>query len=153
VQDWRLRSHTTMESFRITLSPAQFAELNECFPVSQGSAQIGKRAVELIKIHFVGRDPDCKFVPAKRGADLAVVVGESPARQFEVKGTSGSEIAWQKLKVSSKPSYDLLTSGEATVLRVTNVFGQEPVVHELKCGRDFRLDHEPRWSVKPVRES
>lgn len=142
-----------MDSFPIKLDPAQLAELNERFPLSQGSAEIGKRAMELVKLHFLARHLDCKFVAARAGADLAVVVGEGSAQQFEVKGTSGRGIAWQQLKVSSKPSHELLTSGEAAVLRVTDVFGQEPVIYELRCGRDFRLDPEPRWSVKPIRES
>lgn len=70
---------------------------------------------------------------------------------FEVKGTADADIAWQQLKVSSRTSYELLVSGGAAVLRVTDVFGRKPVVYELHHGRDFKLEPEPRWCVKPVR--
>ena len=45
----------------------------------------------------------------------------------------------------------LLVGGKASVLRVTKVYSDEPVVFELRCGRDFRLEPEARWCVKPVR--
>ena len=59
---------------------------------------------------------------------------------FKIKGTADSDIAWQQLKVSSKSRHALLTSGLASVLRVTDVFGREPVVHELRHGRDFLFE-------------
>ena len=144
---------TKMDSFRVKLSPPELAELNRQFPISQGSNQIGSRALEIVKKHFRRVYPNCSFIPAANGADLAVAVDGALPKQYEVKGTAGPSIAWQKLKVSSKPSHDLLVSGGASVLRVTNVFGEEPVVFELRCGLDFRLEPEPRWCVKPYGDS
>lgn len=140
-----------MDTFRVKLSQDEFAGLNRCFPVSQGSNQIGGRAVEIVKSHFRRKHPGCHFVAAARGADLAVLLDGNAPMQFEVKGTAARDIAWQQLKVSSQASHDLLVSGNASVLRVTNVYGEEPVVHELKCGQDFRLEPEARWCVKPMR--
>ena len=140
-----------MGSFRVELNPAEFAELNRRFPPSRGSGDIGKRAVEIIKIHFRARDPGCKFVDPPRGADLAVVLEAARPELFEIKGTANAEIAWQQLKVSSQSSYDLLTGGLASVLRVTDVYGEKPVVYELRCGQDFRLEPEARWTFKPIR--
>lgn len=92
----------------------------------------------------------CSFATPRAGADMALVVGPD-CTQYEVKGTAGKGIAWQKLKVSSQASHDLLTSRGAAVLRVTEVYSNEPVVYELRCGVDFRLEPEARWCVKPIR--
>jgi hypothetical protein len=140
-----------MDTFRVRLSSDEFASLNQRFPVSEGSNQIGGRAVEIVKAHFRRKHPGCQFVTADRGADLAVLLDGSVPKQFEIKGTAGPDIAWQKLKVSSQASHDLLACGKASVLRVTNVYGEEPVVFELRCGQDFHLEPELRWCVKPMR--
>lgn len=142
---------TRVNSFRVKLTPEKFLELNEKFPPSRGSGDIGKRAVEITKIYFQRAHPGCTFIDPQRGADLAVVLEPTGPRQFEVKGTADANIAWQQLKVSSKASYDLLTTCAASVLRVTDVYGDEPTVYELRCGVDFRLEPEARWCFRPVR--
>lgn len=140
-----------MHSFRVKLNLEEFQQLNGRFPPSRGSGDIGKRAVEIVKIHFRRSHPGCTFIAPQRGADLAVVLEPTGPRQFEVKGTADASIAWQQLKVSSKASYELLTRCEASVLRVTDVYGDEPIVYELRCGVDFRLEPEPRWCFRPIR--
>ena len=116
-----------MDTFRIKLTTAEFSELNQRFPSSHGSGDIGKRAVEIVRYHFKTQHPGCRFVETPTGADLAVLpVGAAMPMVLEIKGTADSDIAWQKLKVSSKSSHALLTSGLASVLRVTDVFGREP---------------------------
>ena len=141
-----------MNSFQVKLSEADFVDLNGRFPQSQGSSDIGKRAVEIVKHHFRGQQPGCRFVDPPRGADLAVVPPDAARPNvFEVKGTAEADIAWQQLKVSSQSSYNLLTSGSASVLRVTDVYSREPVVFELRHGQDFRLEPEARWTFKRIR--
>lgn len=138
-----------MGTFRIKLTTDQFSELNQRFPSSRGSGDIGKRAVEIIRYHFKNQHPGCSFVETPSGADVAVrPVGAAAPMVFEVKGTADADMAWQQLKVSSKSSHALLTSGSASVLRVTAVFGREPVVHELRHGTDFWLELEARWTFK-----
>jgi hypothetical protein len=138
-----------MDSFPVALSPKEFRDLNGRFPTSSGSGDIGKRALAIVQLHFQRSHPGCTFVKPKPGADLAVIIDAVDARQFEVKGTAARTMAWAQLKVSSKASYELLSNG-ASVLRVTDVYGRAPVVYELRCGVDFRLEPEARWSVKPV---
>ena len=140
-----------MDSFRVKLTEQDLENLNNSFPVSQGSNQIGQRAIAIVKIHFRRVHPSSSFVDPVRGADLAVALDGGAARQFEVKGTADGAIAWQQLKVSSQASHDLLASGGASVLRVTSVYTEEPVIFELRCGRDFRLEPEARWCIKPLR--
>jgi hypothetical protein len=124
-----------MDTFRIKLTTNEFSELNPRFPSSRGSGDIGKRALEIIKYHFKNQNPGCRFVETPSGADFAVLpVGAAVPMVFEVKGTADADIAWPQLKVSSKSSHALLTSGSASVLRVTDVFGREPVV--MNCGTD-----------------
>jgi hypothetical protein len=144
--------HTTsIDTFCVKLTPDEFADHNLRFPASEGSNQIGGRALEIVKTHFRRTHPGCQFVAAARGADLGVLLDGSDPMQFEVKGTAAGNIAWQQLKVSSQAGHDLLVACKASVLRVTKVYGDEPVVFELRCGRDFRLEPEARWCVKPMR--
>jgi hypothetical protein len=140
-----------MNRFRVELSPDEFADVNRRFPVSEGSNQIGGRAIEIVKMHFRRTRPGCQFVAAAPGADLVVLLDGKAPIQFEVKGTAGGDSAWQQLKVSSQASHDLLVSGKASVLRVTTVYGDEPILFELRCGQDFRLEPEARWCVRPMR--
>jgi hypothetical protein len=140
-----------MNSFRVKLSAAEFADLNGRFPPSRGSGDIGKRAVEIVKGHFNAHYPGSRFVDPPRGADISLILFETAdPKLFEVKGTAEADIAWQQLKVSGQASHDLLTSGSATVLRVTDVYSEEPVVFELRHGQDFRLEPEARWTFKRI---
>ena len=138
--------------FVVALSDLAFETLNAKFPASRSSNDIGKRAVEIVKVHFASIHPGCRFPQPPKGADLSVLAsGDLKPTPFEVKGTADADIAWQQLKVSSRTSYELLVNGGAAVLRVTDVFGRKPAVYELRHGRDFKLEPEPRWCVKPVR--
>ena len=139
-----------MESFRVELSPAEFQALNDSFPASAGSGDIGKRAIEIVKLHFQRVHVGCSFGSPQSGSDMALIVGPE-CTQYEVKGTAAKGIAWQQLKVSSQASHDLLSSGGASVLRVTEVYSDQPVVYLMRCGTDFRLEPEARWCVKPIR--
>src|SRR5262245_3433047 len=101
-----------MNRFRVELSPDEFADLNRRFPVSEGSNQIGGRAIEIVKMHFRRTHPGCQFVAAARGADLAVALDGKAPIQFEVKGTAAapatidtcSERAWALLLCTVAPS-------------------------------------------------
>jgi hypothetical protein len=48
-------------------------------------------------------------------------------------GTYTTNMDSYRVKLS-KASYDYLPSSGASVLRVTNVYGDEPVMYELRCG-------------------
>lgn len=85
----------------------------------------------------------------KGGVDLRVTI-DGKTERIEVKGTKDSDIAWQKLKVSSKKSHDALVSGDATIYRVVDVDSANPRVHILIYGEDFTLEPEPRWAVKRI---
>jgi len=143
-----------MHSFRVKLTSAEKSVLDATYPPSRGSSDIGKRAVAIVKYYFRANSTGCSFVEPPKGGDLAVLeAGGAEAKVFEVKGTSDSGLAWQQLKVSSKHSHALLTSGEASVLRVTDVYGPEPLVYELHHGQDFLLKPEERWTFKSIREA
>jgi hypothetical protein len=93
--------------------------------------------------------PQCAFVDAPLGADLSVVLsGGSPPLSIEIKGTASPDLAWQKLKVSSKHSWDLLANQGIPVYRVCNVFERTPSIYILLHGRDFILEPEARWTFK-----
>ena len=83
------------------------------------------------------------------GADLRVMI-DGKTERIEVKGTKDSDIAWHKLKVSSKKSHDALVSGAASIYRVVDVDSANPCVHILIYGEDFILEPEPRWAVKRI---
>lgn len=83
------------------------------------------------------------------GVDLRVTI-DGKTERIEVKGTKDSDIAWQKLKVSSKKSHDALVSGDALIYRVVDVGSANPRVYILIYGEDFTLEPEPRWAVKRI---
>jgi hypothetical protein len=83
------------------------------------------------------------------GVDLRVTI-DGKTERIEVKGTQDFDIAWQKLKVSSKKSHDALVSGDASIYRVVDVDSANPRVYILTHGEDFTLEPEPRWAVKRI---
>ena len=83
------------------------------------------------------------------GVDLKASCNGKTTR-IEVKGTKAKDIAWNKLKVSSLKSYKALKSGSASMYRVVDVESKNLKIYVLEHGRDFRLEPEPRWSVKPA---
>lgn len=78
-----------MNFFPVKLNPSELEELNRRFPLSQGSNQIGQRAIEIVKTHFRRVHAGCSFVPAARGADVAIVLGGTEPNQYEVNGNCG----------------------------------------------------------------
>ena len=92
---------------------------------------------------------DVEIEEDRDGVDLRVTI-DGKTERIEVKGTKDSDIAWQKLKVSSQKSHDALVNGDATIYRVVDVDSADPRVHILIYGEDFTLEPEPRWAVKRI---
>ena len=82
------------------------------------------------------------------GADLRVSVGGEEAEAIEVKGTATDDIAWAKLKVSSRQSYRALKNRTARMYRVVNVNSAKPRIFILEFGTHYKLIPEPRWAVR-----
>lgn len=140
-----------MNQVKVNLSNEEYEKLEAQFPRGEGSALIGNRAKEIVKLHFRCEDPTCRFVPPELGADLKVVFStDRPSTTLEIKGTEQSDIAWQQLKVSSEHSYRLLTEKKIPLYRVIDVFGRNPSIYILIHGVDFELAPEPRWSIKRI---
>src|SRR5258708_7561989 len=98
-----------VSAIRVKLTIEQYSELNRSFPLSKGSGDIGKRAVEIVKIHWKDIDPGCRFANPPKGADLAVVFSSrADLNAYEIKGTASVGLAWPQLNVSSETSYRLL---------------------------------------------
>lgn len=138
-----------MEQELFELSDLEFEQLNTEYPRGKGSGQIGKRSEAIIKYYFRRNYLGCEFRNPSNGADLEVVFSpDRPSLFLEVKGTEDSNIAWQKLKVSSTHSWRMLVEEKVPLYRVTNVFEKIPEIYVLKYGEDFDLEPEPRWSIK-----
>jgi len=141
-----------MEALRVDLDDEELRVLDAKFPQSLASGVIGKRAVEIVKIHLRRVDPKCNFSRPRNGADLEVLFSNGQNRLvLEIKGTQASTVSWQKLKVSSKHSWRHLVEERIPLYRVTSVFGKSPSIIELLHDRDFTLEPEPRWCFKPKR--
>jgi len=139
-----------MDTYRVELTAAEFSRLNSLWPKSTGSGDIGKRAEQVVRIHFVRRTPGCTFEVPSNGADLKVIFADGKPPLFvEIKGTASAEIAFQQLKVSSQHSYRSLVDKGVPVYRVCNVFSRTPEIHVLIYGVDFALEPEGRWAFKP----
>ena len=92
---------------------------------------------------------DVKIEEDLDGVDLRVTA-DGRTERIVVKGTAGSTMEWEKLKVSSPNSHDALVRGDALIYRVVDVHGADPIVYMLIHGEDFTLEPEPRWAVKQV---
>lgn len=135
-----------MQQFAIQLSDAEIARLNSLFPPGSKSANIGARAIEILKIYFLRKDPKTTFRREVADADLEITDSTGVALRIEVKGTADNGIAWTKLKVSGKPSYNALRSG-MPVYRVCGVEGEVIQVFVMTYPEDFDLTPEPRWRL------
>jgi len=99
-----------VEEIKFKLKKDEFARLKRKYPKNGKSSIIAKRAIELVKLYFLSKDPNCNFSTPRDGSDLEITCGNITHR-IEVKGTADDDIAWAKLKVSGEPSYELLLKG------------------------------------------
>jgi hypothetical protein len=143
-----LHGEGIMEEFEIEISDSQYATLNRQFPAKENSYDIGRRAVEFLKVYFKTLDPDAQIRPGEDGSDLEITRG-GKTESVEVKGTASSDISWGTLKVSSQASYDCLRDG-AKLYRVMRVNSSKPKVCVLTEGEDFEMVPEPRWAVRKI---
>lgn len=134
-----------MRTEQLTLTDAEFAQLQQSAPDDGSGDSTGKRATALAHIYLARLHPGAETVQIPSGADIALR-HHNEVFSYEIKGTRDSHIAPDKLKVSSLDSYNLLVAG-APLLRITAVFQRTPVVHTMLYGADFTLRPEPRWSL------
>ena len=135
-----------MQTIPFTLTDAEFIALNAANPASKKNADIGARAVEIVRLYA----KQCHWTEnqtKRSGVDLAFTDSQGRTIEMEVKGTAASGIQWGKLGVSGKPCYDNLTGG-MPLYRVSSVYDKNPIIHVLKCSEDFTMDTEPRWKIK-----
>lgn len=135
----------------IDLTEDEYRKLNATFPRNMQSAKVGERAIELVRIYLKKKYPCCSFATPERGADLKVQHSQG-TEQMEVKGTEASDISWAKIKVSSTQSHDLLKAG-MPLYRVVSVYERIPRIFIMRNREDFEMDPEPRWRVKPSRNT
>ena len=135
-----------MVIININLTDTEFAELNGSHPKSTKNADIGARALEVVRVY--GKKSQWKEIQSRRcGVDLAFVDSTGQTIEMEVKGTAASEIQWAKLRVSGEPCYTNLVRG-MPLYRVSSVYDKNPMIHILQYGEDFTMDTEPRWRIK-----
>ena len=87
------------------------------------------------------------------GSAALRVSTEEGGHTVEVVGTERPEISWGEFKVSSPQVHDSLESGDSVIYYVVNVSGVEPSIHKLKHGRDFELEPQPTWVLKPLQQT
>lgn len=135
-----------METFEVEMSPEQVNEYLALFPNLGKNAHVGAIAVRIVAQFFKSSYPDCVIDKGKHGADIFVSY-EGRQESFEVKGTVSTDMAWEKIKVSSQPCYDSLVAG-MRLIRVTGVGSLRVKLHFMKYGEDFTLMPEVRYQVK-----
>ena len=111
-----------------------------------------KKAEKIVRLLLMNACGDqAKIETDGDGADLKVVFDDGRTIRIEVKGTAKDETKlWEGLVVSSQKSHDALKSGETVMFRVVDVDSQNPRIYVLGHGRDYYMEPEPRWSVKPA---
>jgi hypothetical protein len=138
-----------MEIIDIELPEEEFERLNSEYPFTMQSAKVGQRSVEIVKWHFKTIDPNCNFDNSQTDVDLRVT-SKTNIYDIEIKGTADEDIAWMKLKVSGKRSYQKLKNG-MPIYRVCNVYSKKPRIFILNYNDDFEMMPEDRWSIRPRR--
>ena len=109
-----------------------------------------QKALHIVEKHIRDQYGDRAEIKEDRdGVDLRVSVDGQTVERIEVKGTKSKDIAWSQLKVSSQKSHDALKGG-APMYRVVDIDGTQPRIHVLTYGRDFTLEPEARWVVRPT---
>ena len=135
-----------MQEIQLSISAAEFKRLNNLYPNTGKSSNVGKRAEELVKYHFRALYPSCEFTEQNDGSDLLIKWPDGEEK-IEIKGTADKSIAYNKLKVSSEDSYKLLSNG-LPMYRVVSVYDRKPKIFVLKYSEDFVMESEARWKVK-----
>ncbi len=128
------------------ISEEQLAGLKASYPIKGKNSDIGKMAVEMVRLYFLSQHSAIIFKPCTTGGDIITCVNDLE-NHYEIKGTESSDIAFSKLKVSSWHCHNALVAGMELV-RVTNIGNTQVQIHFMKYGEDFQLESEPRWSVK-----
>jgi len=139
-----------MKQTMLTLAAKEFRQIESVVPSRRkSSAAIGRRAYEVVLTYF--RRKRAQVVQSPKGVDLSLRFPRSKlVKHYEIKGTEGSELAFGKLKVSGKPSFRQLTKQKIPLLRVLNVYSNNPIIVEMIHGQDYTLIAEPRWRVARV---
>jgi hypothetical protein len=107
-------------------------------------------AIEFCKVHLRRSDPGVTFMKeAGKAADLRFRRSDGIETDIEVKGTEAVGIAWAQLKVSSQQSHDRLKDG-MPLWRVAAIGSRTVKLFVMRCGDDFEMVPEPRWSVHPL---
>ncbi|MFV0581184.1 MAG: hypothetical protein ACK5N4_03985 [Parabacteroides gordonii] len=130
------------EIFKIT--EEELFQLKKLHPNMGKNNDIGCLALEIAKRYYKKKFGNINFVPVK-DVDLCFEIN-GEMFEYEIKGTTDNDIAWGKLKVSSKNCHDRLESG-MPMIRITNIGKTEMVIYTLKFGEDFILKQEDRWAV------
>lgn len=134
-----------MKTHVFSITEDQLKSLLILYPNIGKNSDIGKLAVELAKLYFLSINSSTTFITNKNRIDLSTSINDV-VENYEIKGTSGNSIAWNKLKVSSQNCYELLIKG-MTLIRITNIGSTKMTFYFLTYSEDFELVPEPRWSV------
>ncbi|NNV57197.1 hypothetical protein [Limnovirga soli] len=135
-----------MKSVSFEIPTEQLNKLLEMYPNKGKNSDVGNIAVMVAELYFKSLDPDSIFT---RGSIDLQVTSKGRTENYEIKGTEDADIAWAKLKVSSRQCYDELVAG-MILIRVTNIRNAKVILHFMKYGEDFTMVEEPRWSIKKV---
>ena len=117
-----------------------------------GNRLIEEKALFVVREVYLrckyGREAAIKEADDDDGADLKVSFDDGHTKFIEVKGTRGTGIAWEQLKVSSQKSFEMLKSGKARIYRVVDVDSPKPRIYILKYDVHYDLVPEPRWRAR-----
>lgn len=113
------------------------------------NSDIGDFALEIAKCFFKKKLGDINFISTKN-IDLCFEA-KGKTFEYEIKGTTDNDIAWNKLKVSSKNCHDLLENG-MPIIRITNIGKTDMIIYTLMIDEDFTLKPEDRWAVCPIKK-
>lgn len=139
-----------MKKENFSISEEELASLMKQYPNMGKNSDVGKLAVEIAKM-FLKHKHENITLSTTANIDLSACI-DGETYEYEIKGTTDKDIAWSKLKVSSKNCYDKLVEG-MPLIRITNLGKTDMIIYTLMFEEDFVLKPEDRWAVLPIKKT
>jgi len=134
---------------QFALNDEDYNRLQTEYPTIGKNSVIEKLSIEIVKLYFQSENTLTTFKKGNKSVDLIVEL-EGIETPYEIKGTESADIAYNKLRVSSKDSHAALVGG-MKLLRVSNVRNKTVNLYFLEHGVHFELVEEPRWRIKKIK--
>jgi hypothetical protein len=132
-----------------TLTTKDFEFLRTTYKNMRNNHDICNYGVHVTKLYLESKGYSNIKIEEKK-VDIQGTINDV-TEKFEVKSTVDSNIAFDKLKVSSQKDHKSIVEEGMEIIRVCKVGQQTLDIYFLKHGIDFTLTPEPRWRLTKIK--